>query len=328
MNNFSIAQRPFGDIILNRLRRSNKTTFDLAQYLGCEKQHLERALFGEVPLVEVCKLGDLEKYFGTSEGYFTQVFLNCTKNNPKYYDKPPMVIKLNLQSGADIVLIPFKEDPDPSYDKLVENLKRTYAYPNIEHLALKPGPTILHDRVKAIADSTSFKLLTPEKHGLGHTALTSSCRQEVDGIVSLTTCPIAGVASTKIIKGREADATPTGDKHVFSDKLKNTIETLKSDRLVGEYPNVVFGTKRLLALMDDPEFIKVIENATTDKLSEVILKALHNRDKPNNLDNTDDELVLVPKWLLQCLYDIACEHNYPIAADACEILAKHRKGDV
>jgi hypothetical protein len=85
------------------------------------------------------------------------------------------------------------------------------------------------------------------------------------------------------------------------------------------------GTKRLLALMDDPEFRKVIDNTTTDKLSEVVLKALHNRDKPNN---PDDELVSVPKWLLQCLYDIACEHNYPIAADACEILTKHKKGEV
>jgi ribosomal protein L37E len=83
MNNFSIAQRPFGDIVLNRLRRCNKTSFDLAQYLCCEKQHLERALFGEVPLAEVCKLTDLEKYFGTSDGYFIQVFQNCANNAPE-----------------------------------------------------------------------------------------------------------------------------------------------------------------------------------------------------------------------------------------------------
>lgn len=38
--------------------------------------------------------------------------------------------------------------------------------------------------------------------------------------------------------------------------------------------------------------------------------------------------VVVPVDLLQCLYDIACEHDYPIAADACEILIKHREGKV
>lgn len=37
------------------------------------------------------------------------------------------------------------------------------------------------------------------------------------------------------------------------------------------------------------------------------------------------ETVVVPVDLLQSLYDIACEHNYPIAADACEILTKHKK---
>lgn len=35
--------------------------------------------------------------------------------------------------------------------------------------------------------------------------------------------------------------------------------------------------------------------------------------------------VEVPVDLLQCLFDIACEHNYPIAADACEILIKYKK---
>lgn len=35
--------------------------------------------------------------------------------------------------------------------------------------------------------------------------------------------------------------------------------------------------------------------------------------------------VEVPVDLLQCLFDIACEHNYPIAADACEILTKYKK---
>lgn len=320
MNDFSIAQRPFGDIVLNRLRRCNKTSFDLAQYLCCEKQHLERALFGEVPLAEVCKLTDLEKYFGTSDGYFIQVFQNCANNAPKYYDKPPMTIKLNLQSGGPIEIVPADEKTIACYEKFVESVQNNLNSP-FKHVNHDPEMAGLYARVKELAASKSFTLISPRE-------MNGSNKDQACTDFLVTTYPITGIESLNIIKGREAEATSTGDKYVFSDKLKNTIETLKSDQLVGEYPNVVFGTKRLLALMDDPEFIKVIENATTDKLSGILLKALHNGDKPNNPDNSDDELVSVPKWLLQCLYDIACEHNYPIAADACEILTKHKKGEV
>uniref|UniRef100_A0AAU8KYY5 Uncharacterized protein n=1 Tax=Pantoea phage Survivor TaxID=3232176 RepID=A0AAU8KYY5_9CAUD len=43
------------------------------------------------------------------------------------------------------------------------------------------------------------------------------------------------------------------------------------------------------------------------------------------IEKPEAEVCTVPIDLLQCLYDIACEHNYPIAADACEILQQARK---
>ena len=92
----------------------------------------------------------------------------------------------------------------------------------------------------------------------------------------MTTYPIKGAGSLTVIKGREAAASSTGDKYVFSDKMKNTINVLESDKPVDEHPNIVFGTQRLLALMDDPEFSKLIDNTPTDKLTEVLLKSLHN----------------------------------------------------
>ena len=320
MNKLNIAQRPFGDIVLNRLRRSNKTTFDLAQYLCCEKQHLERALFGEVPLAEVCKLSDLEKYFRTSKDYFVQVFENCAKNNPTYYDKPPMTIKLNLRSGGPIELVPADEKDIACYENFVKSVQNNLSFPPPDAQD-DPELAVLYARVKDMVASKSFTLVTPGE--LKGSNLFNKDLTQTDFV--MTTYPIKGAGSLTVIKGREAAASSTGDKYVFSDKMKNTINVLESDKPVDEHPNIVFGTQRLLALMDDPEFSKLIDNTPTDKLTEVLLKSLHNCNNPHNSD--DDELVLVPKWLLQCLYDIACEHNYPIAADACEILAKHKKGD-
>lgn len=71
---------------------------------------------------------------------------------------------------------------------------------------------------------------------------------------------------------------------------------------------------------------EVYENTYRLALAELENAGEEEEVPPTSPIESNKDTVIVPVDLLQCLYDIACEHNYPIAADACEILTKHREG--
>lgn len=71
---------------------------------------------------------------------------------------------------------------------------------------------------------------------------------------------------------------------------------------------------------------EVYENTHKVALAELDNDGEEEETSPTVSAEWNQDTVVVPVDLLQCLYDIACEHDYPIAADACEILTKHRKG--
>lgn len=83
-------------------------------------------------------------------------------------------------------------------------------------------------------------------------------------------------------------------------------------------------------------FNDVYENITKGGLSHVVLKSpslnnqYHKPSKdlpPSQKQETDEseEFVLVPVELLRGLGDIASENGYPIAGDAYDIIAEHKR---
>ena len=94
---------------------------------------------------------------------------------------------------------------------------------------------------------------------------------EADYVV--TTYPITGPQSVKIVKGREL-GIGNGDKFVVANQMRSTINKLGLSNPPPEEVDVLLGNKRIAAMMEDPEFRKEWQDVVGEQLVALAKKKL------------------------------------------------------
>lgn len=192
-------------------------------------------------------------------------------NPPK---QPGVRIELNLGTDKPIELVGVDEEGIRRYEEATAKLRASMDYPthNFNHDS-DPELDALIERIKDFSKGKSFKVITPKALEPGDTPKKDP--GEVDYVI--TTYPITGIESVKIVKGREL-GIGTGDKFVISDQMKTTIGKLGLDNEKPKEVDVLLGNKYIAALMEDPEFRKVVEEANVKKLIALLTGALKDKD--------------------------------------------------
>lgn len=70
-------ERRFGETIVSRLARDDKSVAHLARYLGRDEADIMQVFNGHAPLASAVTFQGLDTYFGTRPGYFEEVYKNC-----------------------------------------------------------------------------------------------------------------------------------------------------------------------------------------------------------------------------------------------------------
>lgn len=234
---------------------------------------------------------------------------------------PIPVIKLNLNS----------DDP-------VE-LNEIYPDPELEALLA---------RARELSKGKTFRIITPKALEVGDPIPPTA--SEADYVI--TTYPITGPQSVKIVKGREL-GIGDGDKFVVANQMRSTINKLGLGNPPPEEVEVMLGNKRIAALMEDPEFRKEWQDVVAERLVDLAkrklgegfelelpprqtgcrgkdLLGLYYKDNDQSRsdykldDVVDQELVSVPKGLLRKLANIAIDNGYPCAEEAFQYLTKNK----
>ncbi|AEV89465.1 hypothetical protein OBP_028 [Pseudomonas phage OBP] len=150
-----------------------------------------------------------------------------------------VMIKLNLSSGEPVELVGVDEDGIRRYEEAINKLRASMDYPGFGCLVGDdPEMESLITRLREYTKDKSFKLITP-KADLAISEMQCKSRihrdpSEVEYVV--TTYPITGPESVKVVKGRDL-GIGTGDKYVFSNQLKHTINKLGLDPIEGSGPS-------------------------------------------------------------------------------------------
>lgn len=202
-------------------------------------------------------------------------------NPPK---QPGVFIELNLNNDKPVELVPVTPEGIMRYEQEMNRLRRSMQ----DHLSINPSndPELdaLYERVKARANGKHFKVITPKALQPGDAI--NKDPAEIDYLV--TTYPITGIESVKIVKGREL-GIGTGDKFVFSNQMRSTIGRLGLDIPAEAHIDVMLSNKHIAALMEDPEFAKEFRGMSIDTIARILKdrafsekfgEHIHNPDKP------------------------------------------------
>lgn len=211
-----------------------------------------------------------------------------------------------------------------------------------------PELDALFARARELSKGKTFRIITPKAVEVGDEIKKDP--SEADYVV--TTYPITGPQSVKIVKGREL-GIGAGDKFVVANQMRSTINKLGLGNPPPEEVEVMLGNKRIAALMEDSEFRKEWQDVVAEQLVDLTKRKLgegfelelpprqtgcrgkdllglyyKDNDQPRSdykLDDVvDQELVSVPKGLLRELANIAIDNGYPCAEEAFQYLTKNK----
>lgn len=212
-----------------------------------------------------------------------------SKDWDKMKDPKAISIQLNLNNDEPIELVPVTPEGIMKYEQAMNRLRRSMDPLNTPFrtsVTDDPEMEALLERIREFSKGKSFKIITPKT--LQHGDVVNKDPAEVDYLV--TTYPITGIESVKIVKGREL-GIDNGDKFVLADKMRTTLDVLGIDTAAPgtQDVSVRIGNKRIAALMEDPEFAKEFHGMTIEAVAKILKdrafsekfgEDIHNPDKP------------------------------------------------
>lgn len=210
---------------------------------------------------------------------------------------------------------------------------------------LDPEMEALLARARELSKGKTFRIITPKAVEVGDELKKDP--SEADYVV--TTYPITGPQSVKIVKDREL-GIGVGDKFVFANQMRSTINKLGLSNPPPEEIEVMLGNKRIAALMEDPEFRKEWHGVVAGQLVELAkrklaegvelelpqrqtgcqqkdLYALSQQPGFRTMIGANEPIgnhVMVPIALLRELANIAIDNGYPCAEEAFQYLTKNK----
>lgn len=181
-------------------------------------------------------------------------------------DPKGIMIKLNLNDpDKPVELVPVDEEGIRRYEEAMARLRSSMDYPPFRSkIDDDPELDALFVRLREMTKNRTFKLITPSAIKPGTPVQRDP--GEVDYLI--TTYPITGPESVKIVKGREL-GIGTGDKFVVADKMRSTLDVLGID-IEPKEVEVKLGNKRIAAMMEDPEFRKEWQEAVGHQLVQMV----------------------------------------------------------
>lgn len=288
---------------------------------GYSERVLEGILDDRYPALLTCHLQDLSIFTGDDIDFLNslQEFDKLTDFEKQTLNPAPM--------GKPFVTLPVKtevriKDPEIPLHPVIEN---------------DPELDALFARIKEYTKGKTFKLITPSAIKSGSPIPRDG--SEVDYVV--TTYPITGPESVKIVKGREL-GIGNGDKFVFANQMRSTINKLGLSNPPPEEVDVLLSNSRIAALMEDPEFRKEWEGVVGEQLVELAKRqlkkglldtegidiytqpTLRQGETKITTEESATKEVLVPVGLLRELANIAIDNGYPCAEEAFQLLTKNK----
>lgn len=327
---------------------------------GYSETVLEKILQDTYPVLLGCHIHDLSIFTGEDvdflhslEGYKSLIPDDLLYKGPAYVapveeleqtfsignppKQPGVFIELNLNNDKPVELVPVTPEGIMRYEQVMNRLRRSME----ENLSINPDndPELdaLYERVKQRANGKHFKVITPKALQPGDAI--NKDPAEIDYLI--TTYPITGIESVKIVKGREL-GIGTGDKFVFANQMRSTINKLGLSNPPPEEVDVLLGNSRIAALMEDPEFRKEWEGVVGEQLVELAKRqlkkglldtegidiytqpTLRQGETKITTEESAPKEVLVPVGLLRELANIAIDNGYPCAEEAFQLLTKNK----